>query len=236
MNLRTLTPEERDLCRRVMSAEALYGVVVDALLRRDSLSVIRVSDGEKAALDYCEGRVTSEPMLCCDEGFRARFGVQGMDCRTCVDRIYSAAEECSHFAPCLGFHDLRYALLPYFRHPIYYSEGPVLCSELYQYQWSLRMRIALTRAAHRVVVINRDPAVAANISIMRYPNLATYHVPLTNWDGAEQAMEAAIYHKPDLVLMSAALGSKFIGPKISRACSAVVLDIGQAADVWGVDV
>lgn len=224
MNLRALTYAERNACLTSMSAHAAYALVVDALLSRKALSIVRVSDGERAALNYIRTHQPEAPLLCLDSGFRKRFGCDGISCGELYRRLVTASEECTYFSPTLGFFKEPYNLLPYF-----FRKGPFV-DELYQYTWSAEMRRALMSAASRITVLNREYREEKTAAAC--PGAKFTHIYLSNWTDAERAKEEAIAAKSPLVLMSAGLASKYIGPRIAAATGSVVLDIGQAWEVW----
>lgn len=231
-----LTREQREICENTMGSYAFWHVVMDALLQKTPLSVIRVSDGEKIALAYCEEQSRKgnpdAPFLALNEGFRKQFGVEGITCSSLWDRIHRAVDNCSHFAPTLEFWNPLYDTTPLFMHNIGQRYGGYV-DEMFQYHWSFTKRKTLLDMARRVVVINRDEQVAHRLKRMIGDDKnKIMHVHLDNWDGANKAMESTLWWEPDLVLMSAALGSKWIGPEISHKRNCVVLDLGQAADVW----
>lgn len=232
MRYRFLKEHEESICRQTMGAYAFHHVVADALMRRHPLSVIRVSDGEKRALDYAEGKQPDDLMLCCDEGFRKAFGVEGITCGMLNHRIHTAATRCTHFAPTLGFFNESYDLTPYFAYLMNTFDRPQFVCEMFQYHWSLKMRKTLMELAGDVLIINRDPVVLDNMKQMMGTSARVSQVHLNNWDGAEEALGEAIARNPRLTLMSAALGSKYIGPYLANMTNSVVLDIGQAANVW----
>lgn len=225
MNLRPLSDSEVSVCLRTIAPHAFYALCVDALLRKLSLSVIRVSDGEKAALDYCTTHGRDDLLLCLDAGFRQRFGCEGITCGEIQDRIESAARNCLYFSPSFGFFNPIYDLLPYFD-----MTNNRIVEGLFQYEWSRKMKVAIFKAAGHVTIINRN-SVTAN-AMGAGTGVKISWVELADWRGAEAAKQRAIEIGAPLVLMSAALASKYIGPEIAKANKSVVLDIGQAADVW----
>jgi hypothetical protein len=198
------------------------------MLSHDALSVIRVSDGEKGALDYCEAHRSKDLLKCFDPGFRARFGVEGITCGEIYRRIYDAYNRCTHFSPTLGFFKPIYDLTPYFD-----LNRKVLVDEMHQYFFSFNMRRELMQQAGHVLVINRDPQIVENLrSIPGLEKVTFDWLCLNSWEEAENVMEHAIKIGARLVLMSAALGSKYIGPRIAEANNSVVLDLGQAVEIW----
>lgn len=215
-----------------MGAYAFHHVVADALIRRHPLSVIRVSDGEKRAMDYTEGKKPGEKLLCCDEGFRRAFGVEGITCGEINNRIHRAALGCTHFAPTLGFFNPPYNLTPYFAHLLSSFDRPKLVCEMFQYHWSWKMRKTLMELAGDVLIINRDNNVFVNLRAALPPTVKLHRISLDNWREAEDVLQEAAGRWPRLTLMSAALGSKYIGPALATMTNSVVLDIGQAANVW----
>lgn len=226
MKLRQLSQDEIQLCQRTVAAQAFYAIVADTLLRRGELSVIRVSDGEKAAIEYAQKWPREAPLLCLDKGFRERFGCEGISCGEILDRIRSAASNCTYFSPSFGFFNPAYDLLPYFN-----TWDKKIVEGMYQYEWSLQMKKALFAAAGHVCVINRDSTVADKMRNV-VTGVRVSYVSLSNWREAPRAWEQAVGIKAPLTLMSAALASKYIGPQLASATQSVVLDIGQAADVW----
>lgn len=234
-----LSPEQMRICQETMGSYAFFHVVADALMTKRVLSLVRVSDGEKRALDYAGPIVQnngdpSAPLLCCDEGFRKKFGVEGITVGRIWGRIHVAANTCTHFAPTLSFWNPPYDLTPYF--PFEGGDRPQFVDEMFQYHWNLKQKRTIMALARRIVVINRDPAIIARVGTLAPSNTKVMGVHLDNWTESDWAMKSTLEHEPDLVLMSAALGSKYIGPSIAKRGGCVVLDIGQAADCWDRDL
>lgn len=237
--VKPLSPEQMKICQETMGSYAFFHVVADALMAGKALSLIRVSDGEKRALDYAgpiikNGGNPNKPLLCCDEGFRKKFGVEGITVGRIWSRIYLAANTCTHFAPTLSFWNPAYDLTPHFSFAG--VQRPQFVDEMFQYHWSLKQKKIIMALARRIVVINRDPAIITRVGTMAPSNTKVMGVHIDNWREAGWATKATLDFEPDLVLMSAALGSKWIGPEIARKRNCVVLDIGQAADVWDRDL
>lgn len=186
---------------------------------REPLSVVRMSDGEMRLIEYCLRMPSNHRVREFTEEWRARFGIEGIECGQLRERLSAAAKGCTYFAPDggEGFFLKHFAARPPF-------------AEIYfPHRWTRKQRINLLKKANAVIVVHGDPKVAARIRESEFnPDATVHHVPLSDWYGSEQAINACAHYTTKLVLVSGGPASKYIIPRIAQQ-GKVALDMGSGA-------
>ncbi len=206
--------------REELTVTGAYLATLEAVQSREPFSIVRMSDGETSILDYCDEHAYGEPMLRYDDNWNLRYGVRGITCGEIKRRLLQAAVECTYLA--------QDGWIPYcingvrrfiHRQPFIWPRFPDVWTRK---QWRL-----LYSAAGRLLVINRDEAMAEKTAD-GYPY---DYVTLSDWTQADMVIDAASRSAPRLVLVSCGPGSKHVCPEIAKQ-GKVVLDIGSAPERW----
>lgn len=225
-----------ELCENTISPNAFHLIVGDALARQQSLSVVRMADGEHHLLTEINSHIDdpdgmSAPIVGYDDAWMTRMGVAGITRRRLYERMTQAAEDCDYFAPSLsGIHKPEYEMHSFFRPRDRYVDN------FFVNFWTDEMKINLYRLAKRVLFIHRNPASAQAFSLrLKFVlGVEVTYIQLTKWQEAEAVIGQAADDEAPLVLFSAGPASKFIGPRIAveGKLPKVTLDIGNASDSW----
>lgn len=226
-----LTDRQRGLCERTMSTTAFYYLVLDALERRGSLSVVRMGDGERYLLSGGTGSDLVTAPSGHGDDWLARLGLSGITWDGVQARLQYAAAMCDYFAPSVtGLVDSRfdlYDLVP---------NADVYVDNFFVNLWTDDQKRALLQAAGHVLFIhgNAHTADAFQLRLQGHLGVKVDFLKLTLWDEATDVIEQAKANTAPLVLFSAGPASKWIGPAIARDNERprVTLDLGNAADHW----
>lgn len=197
-----------------------FTIVISALKARQAFSAVRMSDGEREILKFCRTRNPSSILTRFEPEWNRRFGTVGITCGEIEHRLITAFNGCTYF--CTSSHVDE--LLP--RHKNQFAD------KSYSYEWTRANRATLLNEAGRVVVINREAAVAACIGSREFTTAEIIHVPLSNWTESESVRHAVEKINAPLVLLSGGPASKYLAPVLAASGSRMVLDIGQGADAW----
>lgn len=212
-------------CLDTISPNAFYMLVTNALIRKSELSVVRMGDGERRLVEWCNG-LEGPP-----DWWMRKMGIEGIDKNDLMVRMNVAAEMCSYFAPSIsGILNPKFDLYSLFPKRSRYVDN------FFVNAWTEEMKIQLFRLAGHVLLIhgNAETADAMQIRSQRHLQVKVSYLKLTNWQQADHIVDAASTIDAPLVLFSAGPGSKYIGPLIASSGNIpkVTLDIGNAADEW----
>lgn len=233
MTFEHLTHSQVDLANRTMSGNAFYYVVGSAIAQRQSLSVVRMGDGEvrlfdESAAAIADGRGDSLVQSFWPE-WRTRMGIEGMTYTHINASMQRAIDDCTYYGP--NVNGLVNKVFSLYSHV---SPTTQLVDNFFVNQWNDEQKIELYKAAGHVLFIhgNRSTADAIQKRLKQYLGVKLTYIELNKWDQAYDVVEQASKLDTPLVMFSGGPASKWIGPAIAKLRPAVVLDIGNAADYW----
>lgn len=228
--LTPLTHQQILLCLDTVSANTFYMIVGDALLRRKSLSVIRMGDGEHRFWQECQRGKPGDlvgPTEGRSDDWLAKLGCSGITNECLLDNLQLAAESCTYFAPSIsGIWNEDY--------DVSISVRRRYVDNFFVNSWTEEMKVGLFKQAGHVLFIhgNAETADAMQINAAKIGVKVTF-LKLTKWQEADAVVAASADVDAPLVLFSAGPASKWIGPVISKKpIPRVVLDLGNSADQW----
>lgn len=225
------------ICQETISSNTFFYMVCDHILKHDSMSVVRMGDGEALFLSEFE-RLTEEQLdLTLDNieiltsiGLNlfnsqrlTRMGLIGLTPRKYKEILEESVNTCTYFAPNIsGLHTKEYRLYDFFPHRTKYVDN------FFINQWSVEQIRYLYKISEGVRLVHKSIELADAFQAA-YGNKFQY-TQLTNWDQSERVLKEIENSPEQLILLS---GSKHI---ITRAAQygKVVIDVGNAADQWRV--
>lgn len=233
MAITTLTDKARSIAHRTMSAWAFYYIVGETLANRQSLSTVRMGDGERKLLDACvkaamEGR-NDTIVTDYDEAWRARMGIEGITYGELYKRIRRAGTECSHFCPNIsGITQDNYSVYDFF------DDRRMYVDNFWVNIWTQQAQAELYKAAGRVLFIHRNPNTYNALAKRAKEQLGVQvdFIQMENWTQSQNVMNRALGNPSPLVLFAGGPASKYISPDIAAHTKKVVLDIGNSVDQW----
>jgi hypothetical protein len=226
-----LTSAQVERCINIISSNAFYLMVTDAILKKQVLSVVRMGDGEKLLMDLCEGLDLGPAYRdITDPTWMTNLGCLGIQPELLYKRLNWAANECTWFAPSVsGIIRPEFSLYDRFDKRDRYVDN------FFVNQWDDEMKINLYKAAGKVLFIHRNPLSfeALKVRCAKINVEATY-IKLENWQQTDDVIAKAQADEAPLVLFSAGPAGKYIGHHIARwsKIPKVALDLGNSSDQW----
>jgi hypothetical protein len=213
-----------NLCENTISSNTFYMLVGDALLRNESLSVVRMGDGEvRLFQDVSDSDGVIVPTKRHDREWLRKLGLLGIPKRLLKQRMLQAANECTYFAPSIS----GIWRQDYNNHGL--SKRKHYVDNFFVNSWTEEMIVNLFKAAGHVLLIHgsAEPADAMQIRAKKIGVKVSY-LKLTNWEESDTVVGEAHKINAPLVLFSAGPASKYIGAEIGG----VTLDLGNSVDRW----
>lgn len=220
---------------RTISSKAFYHTVLNAVVNKRQLSVVRMGDGERKLFIDCEVAISnfkSEYVVdSFDLPWRMRMGIEGLTYQQLLGLMQTAINGCEFYGPNVnGLLKPEFSLYPWYK---VYGTGQPLVDNFFVNEWTLDQRSALLQAAGQVLVLHSNPVTATTFAkrARAYLDVGIRHIPISRWTQATDAVAACSLWTYPLVLVSAGPGSKWIIPEIAKQ-GKVVIDIGNAMDHW----
>ncbi len=234
MVIRTLSDEKKSLAARTVSAYAFFYMLGDALINKKPLSNVRMGDGELTLLQDCYAKrgtpgYFDTPITTYADDKLQKMGIYGITYHELYRRLLIAGNESTHFAPSVsGLTRDDYDLYSHFDDRRQYIDN------FYVNIWNDQMKAELYKQAGTVLFIHRslETADAIQINLQRHLNVRVNFLRLSSWDESSSVIDRACNDPASLVLFSGGPGSKYISPEIANNSGKIVLDIGNAADLW----
>lgn len=234
MVIRTLSDEKKSLAARTVSAYAFFYMLGDALINKTPLSNVRMGDGELTLIKDCLAKLdTTEyfdrPITTYPDDKLKKMGIYGITYHDLHRRLLIAGHESTHFAPSVsGLTRDDYDLYSCF------DERPHYIDNFYVNIWNDQMKAELYKQAGTVLFIHRslETADALQINLQKHLGVRVNFLRLSSWDESAAVIDKACNDPAQLVLFSGGPGSKYISPEIADNSGKIVLDIGNAADLW----
>lgn len=217
-----LTIDQKDLLGRVISSEALCCIVIDKILSKKSLSVIRISDGEKHFIKHATEDVKL-PAIILDPNWQKKYGVLGADHKEIGNNLITTIKDADFVGPSItGIYNEEFNTWDYLK------DRKVLCDWSFPAQFRFLNRIrSICKAAQQVIIVHSD---AKNIADRMSKKYKCIFIPVANngHQDHNRIYEEIKKQKAHLVLMSGGPSGKSFMVKIAKELNKVVLDIGQA--------
>lgn len=226
---KSLTDSEKEICLNTVSSRAIFAMVGDAIMRKQSLSVVRMGDGEKRILEADPAQPFTEFNSTHDE-WNTRLGIAEMPVGDLQKNIIEAGNTCTHFAPSIsGISMPKYFLYDFFQPRDRYFDN------FFVNDWTKDMIRMLFEASGGVFIIHREyqkiiQNFQANYSFTK--EVTFDGCTKDNWTDNQAAIEAASESSAQLILFSAGPGGKIIGPRIAQAENKIVIDVGNTLLPW----
>jgi hypothetical protein len=216
-----------------MSAWAFYYIVGDALINQKPLSTVRMGDGERMLINECKQHQAFDGghslIELFDEAKRKNMGINGITHNELYRRLQRAGNECTYFCPSVsGLTQSGYALHQFFAYRDTYVDN------FFVNIWDTASKIALYRAAGKILLIHRnaETADALQINCRRHLGVDVSFIQMDDWRQSERVVERACASDARLVLFAAGPASKYISADIVNNSNKVALDLGNTTDQW----
>ncbi|PIR82989.1 hypothetical protein COU19_02905 [Candidatus Kaiserbacteria bacterium CG10_big_fil_rev_8_21_14_0_10_56_12] len=226
-SIKKLSPQDKEICEKTLGPRPFFALVGDHIARRESLSVVRVADGERALLEAPDGEpftLFNRP----EENWNKRYGIAELSIEEVKKNILQAGNTCTYFAPSIsGISRDDYRLYDFFNSRDLYVDN------FFVNDWTREMIGLLLHASDGVFVIHKDADELIENFAKTYGLDPAHFAGFTKLSARDNdaAVAAAIESKKHLVLFSAGPAGKIIGPQIAKD-GRVTLDIGNTLHRW----
>lgn len=224
-----LSDAQKEICLKTVSSKAIFALVGDAIASKESMSIVRMGDGERKILASDTTQVFTG-FNQTHEGWNARLGIEGMPVKTLQESLIEAGNTCTYFAPSVsGISFPEYDLYQYFNPRTQYFDN------FYVNDWTHEMIRMLFEASDGIFILHRE--YKKIISSFKKHYTLPEHKRIDgflkeSWADNDDAISAAIASKAQLILYSGGPGAKGIGPHIAQTKGRVALDIGNTLIPW----
>lgn len=228
-SIKRLNEQEKDICFKTMSSKAIYALVGDALLAEESLSIVRMGDGERRILkaDPTNPFTDFEKLY---PGWNKRLGVDGEPVDQLQRDILEAGNTCTYFAPSVsGISYKEYAL-----HELFTSR-PHYIDNFFVNDWTGEMIRNLFEASNGIYILHREyEQIIKNFQTNYEFKKEVVFEGRTkdSWRDNDDAIKEASRSKAQLVLFSGGPGAKIISPRIANTKNKIVIDVGNTLLPW----
>ena len=224
MKIQKFDQEKLEQASKYLSSDALFIFVCNALARRSALSTVRMGDGERALIEYANGRGVANFLR--NKEWLVEYGLLGADLQKIGNDLKEAAICTDFLCPNIsGLMLPKYEILHLLPPKDFFGEG------LYAHTWLYMGRVVeLMKYDGGIGVVCRNSAKVADRLFMKYGSqlLNMEHADYGSWQDYPRALEAIGKMKVHLILVSAGPSGKRLCVDAARKYGKVVLDTGSA--------
>lgn len=221
-----LTQEQKDICNKMLSTDALTAFIVDALITRKPVSVIRMSDGERALMALSEGESPEYFLL--DQTWLKRYGLADADLSCVGRRLIQAGREATYLANTIsGIYLRNFDCFKWF------PERKQIVSSFFAYEMAAAGRVrSILEACGGVIVLHHDAERLAPLLAHKY-RVEARGYRLASWKDQSWIAKEVRTCPHNLVLVSGGASGKPFCVDLAKDTGKVVLDVGAGlGDSW----
>lgn len=149
-SIKCLTEAEKKICFKTVSSKAVFAIVGRALTNQESISIIRMGDGERKILVADKNKPFTAFSLT-HKNWNKKLGIEGAPTKLLQKNIIEAGNKCTYFAPSISGISLpNYHLYDFFKPRSYYFDN------FFVNDWTKKMIQMLLEASSGVFVIHKD--------------------------------------------------------------------------------
>lgn len=222
----TLDDNQKSIVKKIISPESLAAIIVDKIRRKESLSVVRVSDGERYFIKHSQG--IPLPNIITNPQWQQKYGVMGADHIKIGSELLDEGMKADYLCPSIsGIYNGEFNCWEFFKDRECFADWafPALLLKL--------DRIApIVVASQQVLVLHSRANEICDKLSKKYP-VIFIPIEFNSWKDQTEAYTKIKRNKAQLVLVAGGPSAKPWMVKVARECNKVVLDIGQALeDQW----
>ena len=223
-----LTTTQEQQCIRTISSLALAKLVADKVKKKLPLSVIRMSDGEKAYIEYAQSGKRSSFMD--DAQWLTRYGTLGKNPKAIGESLLLAGEYADYLScPMLGFENENFDVFQYF------PERKAYVDQFFPQIWAAMEMVGMVITSGKCLVLHRDHENVVNQLRGKYGG-EIEGMSLNSWADHESLLAEVNKHDAQLVLVAGGAAGKEFCVTLATESGKMVLDIGEAlTSVWTQD-
>ena len=221
-----LSPEDLAFTDKIMSSDALAAQLVTRIKQRIPTSVIRMSDGERAIIEYAQkGTLTG---FLKDPVWLKRYGLMGVDLKQVGRDLLWAGEQADYLACTISG-----IFWGCFRVHQYFPQRTRFIDQFFPQAWVATDRLGAILRAGPVLVLHRehDKMCSALASIYGLTDITG--IKLDSWRDHAGLLNQIPQHHASTVLLSGGASGKPFAVRLAQASGKVVIDAGEGLGrIW----
>ncbi len=212
--------EKLGLAKKMISSDAFYIIVCDALTRRSRLSVVRMNDGERAIMEFSVNG--KKEFFLNDDKWLMEYGLYEADLKKVGEDLFIAANSADYFAQFIsGWFLPNFDVISLIEPREIYVDG------FYPYLWKDMDRVKeLMKYDGGIAIVCRN---SKNVAEKFLASYGTTVVPIEydSWRDYGSAMDAVGKSNAHLVLCSTGASGKLFNVEVSKKYGKICLDVGS---------
>jgi|SRR3990167_1246213 len=212
--------EKIALAKKMISSDAFYIIVCDALARKLPLSVVRMNDGERMIMEVARGRNPSHFLT--DDNWLKEYGLYGADLKKVGEDLFTAANNSDYFAQFISGW-----FLPGFDVISLINQRDIYVDGFYPYLWKNADRHKELLKFDGIAVVCRNSNQMAEKLLIGYGAKAI-PIEYNSWKDYDSAMKQIGECDAHLILCSTGASGKLLNVEASKRYGKVCVDVGSA--------
>lgn len=215
-----LTPEDLAFTNKILSSDALAAQLITRIKQRTPTSVIRMSDGERAIIEFSQGKPASGFMKSPD--WLKRYGLLGSDLAKVGRDLLKAGQEADYLACTISgvFWDC-------FRVHQFFPERTQYIDQFFPQLWVATDRLGPILRAGPVLVLHREHDKYVDILRRTYGQPNIQGMKLDSWRDHAALMDSVKGSTATTVLLSGGASGKPFAVRLAQHTGKVVIDAGE---------
>ena len=216
-----LTTEDLAFTNKILSSDALAAQLVTRIKNHIPTSVIRMSDGERAIIEYSKSGRKAGFLL--DPAWLCRYGLTGIDLAQVGRDLLWAGEKADYLACTISgvFWDC-------FRAHNFFPQRKQFVDSFYPNLMLATDRVGALLKAGPVLVLHRDHERIVAALSKQYGIEGMTGMRLSGWADQAELLNTVPSSKATTVLLSGGASGKPFAVRLANATGKTVLDIGEA--------
>lgn len=212
--------EQLAIAKKMISSDAFYIIVCDALVKKKHLSVVRMNDGERAIMNVSKGTAPSHFLL--DDNWLKEYGLYGADLEKTGRDLFVAANSADYFAQFIsGWFLPNFDVISLIEPRDMYVDG------FYPYLWKNMDRVKeLMKYDGGISVVCRN-SISVSEKLFSTYGAKINPIEYASWKDYDSAMDAIGKSGTHLVLCSTGASGKLLNVQASKKHWKACLDVGS---------
>jgi len=227
-----LSPDELAFTNKILSSDALAAQIITRIKQRVPTSVIRMSDGERAIMEFAATGKTAGFLK--DPAWLKRYGLEGADLKSVGEKLMAAGMKADYLACTIS--GLFWEI---FKVHDRFPNRAQFIDQFYPQLWAATDRVGAVLRAGPVLVLHRQHADIVPKLTFKYGLAGADGMMLNSWKDQPALLDKVAAHPAQTVLVSGGASGKPFAVLLAETTGKVVLDVGEAltgvwlTDMWG---
>lgn len=225
-----LSSDELAFTNKILSSDALAAQIITRIKQRIPTSVIRMSDGERAIMEFAVSGKTAGFLK--DPAWLKRYGLEGADLKSVGENLTAAGMKADYLACTIS--GLFWEI---FKVHDRFPQRAQFIDQFYPQLWAATDRVGAVLRAGPVLVLHRQHADIVPKLTFKYGLAGADGMMLNSWKDQPALLDKVAAHPAQTVLVSGGASGKPFAVALAQATGKVVLDVGEAlTGVWLTDM